>query len=128
MIPIGALTVTIINRGWDGTTRDRHNNKVVANLDAFELEGCNLQQLTTDETFQARDSTDTLWVLFAPPLPTGRTIGPLDRVLIDAAAARVEADYSDTGALFELEGHPDQLDHIDGTAHHNELVLRKVKL
>lgn len=128
MIPLGNLTATIINRGWDGATRDRQNNKVVSNLDAYEVEGCHLQQLTTDETTQARDSTDTLWVLFTPPLPAGRTIGPIDRVQIEAAAAHVEPDYSGGFATFEMEGHPDILHHIDGTVHHAELILRKVKL
>lgn len=126
---LGPLTVTVVRRGWDGETRDRHNNKVIANLDAFEVAGCNLQQRNTDETLDARDTVDTTWVLFTPPLPEGEQIGPLDRVLIPAAAAHVlDPDYSGDTATFELIGNPDQLDHIDGSAHHLELILGRVKL
>lgn len=124
----GALTVTVLNRGWDGSTKDRHNNPVVSVLDSYDLEGCNLQQQATDETLEARESTDTLWVLFAPPVPTGKNLGHIDRFQIDAAAAFVDPDDGETFATFELDGHPDQLGHIDGSAHHLELILRRVNL
>ncbi len=127
---LGALTALVINRGWDGTTRDRQNNKVVANLDSFELTGCHLQQRNSDETLDARDSVDTTWVLFTPPLGEGQTIGPLDRIQIAADAAHIHGDssYPSTVGTFELVGNPDQLDHIDGVVHHLELIIRRVKL
>lgn len=122
----GPLTVTVVRRGWDGTTRDRHNNPVVSTLGTFTLEGCNLQQRASDERLDARDTTVTTWTLFAPP--PSQTMGPEDQVRIPAAAAHVAADPGQTYATFDLDGHPDQLDHIDGVGHHLELTLRRARL
>lgn len=124
----GPHTVTVVSRGWDGNTRDRHNNPVVSELETFELTGCFLQQRNTDETLDARESTETTWVLFAPPLPAGKTLGHIDHFRVDASTVPTTPDAGQTFATFEQDGHPDQLQHIDGTVHHLELILRRVQL
>lgn len=124
----GPHTVTVVNRGWDGTTRDRHNNPVVAQLGTFALTGCWLQQLRSDEHLEARESTVTLWTLFAPPLGAGEAIGHIDHFRIQADTVGVEPDEGKTYATFEQDGEPDRLGHIDGNPHHFELILRRVQL
>ena len=121
----GALTVTLVRR--TSSTTDRHNNPVWVDGDTEDLEGCFLQQQTTDEVRDARDSTITTWILFAPA-PTGPAITARDRIRIAAPAAHVEPDPGETFATFEHDGNPDVLDHIDGTTHHLELILWRARL
>lgn len=122
---LGPLTVTVVNRGWDGATRDRHNNPVVSDLGSFPLTGCHLQQRSSAEDTDSRDSVDTMWLLLAPPIEPPQTISPLDRVVVDAEQAHVPGSGP---VAFEIEGTPDLLDAGDGSVHHLELVLRAVKL
>jgi hypothetical protein len=123
----GPLTVTVVERGaGDPVQRDRHNNPVIAELGTFTIDGCNLQQRSGDEELDARDTTVTTWVLFAPP--PSKPINAIDRFRVDAAAAFVEPDPGQSYATFEVFGEPDVLAHIDGAAHHLELILTRVAL
>lgn len=122
----GPLTVTVVRRGWDGSTRDRQNNPVVSELGTFDLEGCLLQQVAASEDLDARETATTQWVLFAPPPP--QAVGHIDQVRIDATAAKTTADPGQSYATFEQVGHPDHAGHIDGTTHHLELTLQRIQL
>lgn len=129
---LGATTVTVLERGWDGSTRDRNNNPVISVLDDYTLEGCFLQQRNSDETLDAaRDTSETTWVLFVPAgaVPDGKKIGLVDRFQVNAATENLDPDNdSGTVATFEQDGEPDHLQHIDGSVHHLELILRRVRL
>jgi hypothetical protein len=126
-VSFGPLTVTVVVRGeGDPVQRDRHNNPLIEELDTFELTGCNLQQRTSDEELDARDTTVTTWVLFAPPPP--QRIKAIDRFRIDATAAAIDPDAGQSYATFEVFGEPDVLAHIDGVTHHLELILSRVAL
>lgn len=127
MITFGATTVTVVNRAA-GATRDRQNNPIIGTVGTFDLAGCFLQQQSADEMLDGRDSADTNWILFAPPLGAGQTVGRLDQVRVDATAANTDPDTGQTYATFDQVGHPDTLTHIDGVTHHLELILRRVQL
>lgn len=120
----GPLTVTIVHRG--AGARDVHNNPTIIETGTEVLTGCNLQQLRSEEYREARESSVTNWVLFAPA-PTTK-IGLIDHFRIDATAAHVEPDTGQTYATFTQDGEPDVLDNLDGTTHHLELILRRVQL
>lgn len=120
----GALTVTVVHRG-EGP-RDIENNPTVVEVGTEVLTGCNLQQATSEEYLDARESSETQWTLFAPSPAT--PVGLIDRFRIDATAAKVAADPGQTYATFEQAGEPDVLSHIDGQTHHLELRLRRVRL
>jgi len=120
----GPLSVTVVHRG-EGP-RDAHNNPTIIETGTEELTGCNLQQMRSEEYREGRESSVTNWVLFAPAPAT--KIGLIDHFRVDAAAAHVEPDEGETYATFTQDGEPDVLDHIDGTTHHLELVLRRVSL
>ena len=122
----GALSVTVLHVGWDGVTRDDHNNPVAGVLSTEVLAGCNLQQRSSDELLEERATTVTSWTLFAPPPAAPLTAR--DQFRIDAAAAHVEPDAGETFATFDLVGVPDVLDHIDGVTHHLELWLERAAL
>lgn len=122
----GPLTVTVIN--IDSGAEDRYGNPARAVTGTYTLEGCNLQQRTTDEELVDRATTVTEWLLFAPPPGAGEAIRARDQIRIDATAAHVAPDAGQTYATFELVGEPDYLDNIDGVTHHLELVLQRVQL
>lgn len=122
----GPHTVTVVQRGWDGSTRDRQNNPVITETGTFQLTGCWLQQRQTLEDEEGRETTLTGWVLFAPPPP--QPIGHIDRFRIEAGSVNVDPDPGQTYATFEQEGHPDTLQHATGADHHLELILQRVEL
>lgn len=124
----GASTVTVLTRGWDGSTKDRNNNPVISVLDTYQITGCFLQQRSSDEVLEARESSETSWVLFAPAPPAGKKIGLVDHFQVDAATENLDPDPGQIYATLEMDGEPDYLQHIDGTLHHLELILRRVKL
>lgn len=125
---LGALTVTVVRLGWDDSTRDRQNNPVVSELETFDLVGCFLQQLASDEDTPGRESAETRWVLFAPPLPAGKSMTRRDLVRVPAAAGHLTADEGQSYATLAQDGEPDQPEHIDGTVHHLELILKRAQL
>lgn len=120
----GPHSVTVVHRG-EGP-RDAHNNPTVVELSTEVLNGCNLQQMQSDEELEARESAVTRWVLFAPAPAT--RIGVIDQFRIDAASVNLEPDEGQTYATLEQDGEPDYLHNFDGTTHHLELILRRVHL
>lgn len=120
----GPLTVTLVHRG-EGD-RDAHNNPTVVVTGTEALAGCNLQQMQSDEDLDARESSVTRWVLFAPAPAT--RVGLIDQFRVPAADANLEPDEGQNYATLEQDGEPDYLQHIDGTTHHLELILRRVQL
>ena len=124
----GPHTATLVERGDTGS-RDRQNNPIVGDLGpTHQLVGCFLQQRNTDETLDRRDSTDTTWLLVAPPPPDGVTITTEWHVRVDATEAHLEPDDGETFATFAIDGNPDYLDDFDGSLHHLELILIRVRL
>ena len=122
----GPHSVTVVRRGWNGTTRDRQNNPVISELGTFALTGCWLQQRVAAEDEEGRESAETQWVLFAPPPP--QAVGHIDHFRVTAATVDVEPDAGQTYATFEQDGHPDTLQHADGAVHHLELILKRSEL
>lgn len=122
----GHATATVHKIGPDGV--DRRNNPVQTILETFDLVGCRLDQVNSSEFLDGRESIVTRWVLFGPPPPAGKTIGPLDRITIPAVDARTDPDPGETFTTFQLDGQPDHLDHIDGQVHHLEVVLKLAAL
>lgn len=123
----GHVTATVHKIGA-GVSRDRRNNPVAVVDETFALVGCRLDQVTTTENLEARDSVVTRWVLIAPGPPAGKTIGPRDRITIPAADAHTEPDEGEDFTTFELDGQPDFLDQPGGDTHHLELVLKLPEL
>lgn len=123
----GTVTADVVKRGAAGT--DRHNNPTLGELRIIRLECCSLQQRNTDETLDQRESTETTWILFAPA-PTGiDLIVTTDLIRVDAATAWLEPDAGQSYATFKIDGNPDYLPHVpDGSAHHLELILSRVRL
>lgn len=129
----GPHTITVVQRGWDGSTRDRHNNPVISELGTFTLAGCFVQQQGADEDTEARESDVSRWVVFAPPPTAPDKVGHIDHIRIEAEAISVDPDPDQVGeaepyATFSQVGEPDNLAHIDGTRHHLELILERVQL
>lgn len=120
----GPLTVTVVHRTAGAVDADNNPTVVVGSTE--DLEGCNLQQMQSEEYLDARESSVTRWVLFAPAPAT--PVGLIDQFRIPAAAAHVNPDPGQTYATFEQDGEPDVLDHIDGVTHHLELILKRVQL
>lgn len=120
----GPHSVTVVHRG-EGP-RDIHNNPTVVELSTEVLTGCNLQQMQSDEELEARESSVTRWVLFAPAPAT--RIGLIDHFRIDAASVNLEPDAGQTYATLAQDGEPDYLHNLDGSTHHLELIVRRVQL
>jgi hypothetical protein len=123
---LGPLTVTVLN--IDGDTRDRYGNPTITITKTYELDGCNLQQKTTDELIDPDATTVTEWLLFTPD-PEAEVIRARDQIRIEPASlAHVAADAGQPYATFDIDGEPDFLDNHDGTTHHLELLLRRSQL
>lgn len=121
----GPHTVTILHRG-DAGNRDAHNNPIIETLSTEQLAGCFLQQRNADEQLDGRETAVTTWLLLCPAPAT--RVSHIDHYRIDAAVAHTDPDPGETFATFRQFGHPDYLDHIDGTIHHLELILERVQL
>lgn len=124
----GPHTLTIVNRGWDGSTRDRQNNPVITELGTFQIAGAFVQQQGADEDLEARETDVSRWVAIAPAPTSPNKVGHIDHVRVAADTIHVDPDPGQTFATFRQVGEPDALDHIDGTFHHLELILERVKL
>lgn len=129
----GPHTITVVQRGWDGTTRDRQNNPVISELGTFTIAGCFVQQQGADEDTEGRETDVSRWVVIGPPPSGGNRVGHIDHVRIEAATIAVDPDPDQAGepspyATFRQVGEPDNLAHITGTQHHLELILERVQL
>ncbi len=123
---LGVLTVTVVP--VDADTPDRYGNPTALLGSTFDLEGCNLQQRTSDELRGEAGTTVTEWLLFTPD-PDPEAVRARDLIRIEPASlAHVAADAGEAYATFSLEGEPDFLENIDGTVHHLELTLRRSQL
>jgi hypothetical protein len=127
-LSFGPHTITILQRGWDGSTRDRQNNPVITQLGTFSIAGCFVQQQGADEDTEGRETDVSRWVAICPPPAGGASVGHIDHVRVTAADIHVDPDPGETFATFRQVGEPDALDHIDGSFHHLELVLERVQL
>lgn len=88
----------------------KHGDPLLVDLDEVTVTGCYMQQASTVETIDGRNTVVSVWDLFMPP---GVAISALHRVRW-------------RGDLYDVDGDPTPWDDGQGVAHHIEVRLRRV--
>lgn len=114
-LPIGGTTITIVKMAED--SRDDRNNPVLAATgDEYVIPGCRFDLQTSDELVAVGEDVVDTWLAILPnptEIDENATISAIDLLRV-------------AGADYEIDGEPDYPDHIDGTHHHLEVVVKRV--